>query len=602
MLAASSTTRRASNLRFRVVHPAIQILFVSAIVQAFFLWTALYCVPGGAGDFVQYAIAFMQGTSRPDVGTASREIGYPLLLIGSGLFYFKSLIGITIIQSLMAISMPVMIYATLRDASETWAYVVGVVAAATLTPVLFVKWVHHDQAYVFVSVLDIWLFARFAVRGHPATLYALTFAILGASVVRPAGNLLFPVLLLTAYLVRRVPIRHYVANIVIFLSITGLYGLQRYEMFEKGQATKPSYTGQQIFYNLYINSAEYRITLGPELGPNMRAITDIIREKMQPDPRHSSELAALAGFNTASPEFRDKVLTPFYEKHFFRFSPDELSHELYRNPNWEYYWLMCLTVAKDPIFVGASWEIFLAHPLYAAEFTLRNLWYFIYNPGWFHTRFNDSPIFQGGLFFPPDGQQSIGGNIVSAASSALPSLDRAQREAAFDTLADQPRWMRNLYAGARASWLSHYHQAVSVLFWLMIVAWSVALLHLAGRLGVQWAARFAEALGASDFSGAIIGLSAFFLYNALVTCAFSEPDYRYHHLILPVRLALAGFGAIAGWRTVRLATSVRLFPRPIWQRPEVCGPQLVEIVAAGVMLMAMHAAWAWYLVSHTAQG
>jgi hypothetical protein len=35
----------------------------------------------------------------------------------------------------------------------------------------------------------------------------------------------------------------------------------------------------------------------------------------------------------------------------------------------------------------------------------------------------------------------------------------------------------------------------------------------------------------------------FFLYNALVTSAFAEPNYRYHFFVLPMLFILAGIGA-----------------------------------------------------------
>lgn len=590
-----------SAARTQFLLPAMQILLFSIAVQAFFLLTARYCVPGGAGDFIAYAWALMGGSVN-GVGSSSREIGYPLMMILSGLFATKSLIGLTILQSLMAVTMPLAIYASLIHASERWAYVTAMISAATLAPILFVKWIHHDQAYVFFSALDLWLFIRFVVHGRPRDLYLLTLAVLGASLIRPAGNLLFPLMIGLAYVIRRGPIRHYAAVVAIFLVVMGLNGVHRYDMFVKGRPVPLSYTGQQLFYNLYMNSAEYGITLGPELGPDMRTITDIVHEKMLPDPRDSATLAEFSGIRTASPEFRDKVLTPFYEKYFFPFTADEFSRQLYRQPNWEYYWLMCLVVDNDPIFVRASWEIFRAHPIFAVKFTLRNLWRFMYNPGWFHTRYNVTAIFQGGLFFPPDGQEAIGGTVASTADG-LPNLGPAQREASFDTLGAQPRWIRTSYAAVRSAWLGSYHRATLVLFWLMIAAWAAVLVHWIARLGWRPAVRLSDALSTSELHGPIVGISVFFLYNALVTCAFAEPDYRYHHLILPVRVVLAGFGAIVGWRAIRSAMALwRSQPLPVWAELATVRFGQSQVAVAAILMLAMYGSWAWYMTEHAAAG
>jgi hypothetical protein len=36
----------------------------------------------------------------------------------------------------------------------------------------------------------------------------------------------------------------------------------------------------------------------------------------------------------------------------------------------------------------------------------------------------------------------------------------------------------------------------------------------------------------------------FFLYQVLITCAFAEPNYRYHFFLLPTLLTLAGIGYV----------------------------------------------------------
>ncbi|MBV9551830.1 MAG: hypothetical protein JO032_03450, partial [Alphaproteobacteria bacterium] len=39
--------------------------------------------------------------------------------------------------------------------------------------------------------------------------------------------------------------------------------------------------------------------------------------------------------------------------------------------------------------------------------------------------------------------------------------------------------------------------------------------------------------------------TVFFMYNALVTAAFAEPDYRYHHMTILLKVVIAAYGVIA---------------------------------------------------------
>ncbi len=590
---------------FRTFSPAAQILVFSIAVQGFYLLTASYFIPDGALDFVRYASALMhwQSVSAANgsisvacCGPAAREIGYPMLLILSGILVTGSLIGITIIQSFMAVWIPVIVYRTLVHASERWAYLVGMFSVSSLAPLLFVKWLHHDQPYVFFSVVDTWLFTRFVIGGRPRDLYWLTAALIATTFTRPAGALLFPLMLAIAYLVRRGPLKPYAVSVLIFLIATVAYQFQRYEMFVRGQADPPSYTGQQVFYNLYINAGEYGIALGPELGPNMRAIAETVRADMQPDPAHSTALAAFVAM--------DQMPRPFYEKYFLPFSADGLVEQIYRVPNWEYYYMMCELVTSDRLFLGASWEIFSAHPLYALQFALRNAWYFLYNPGWVHGRFIVSPIFQSVRYFPPDPVGGFPGAFVDALVPMYPwdpSFTPAKREAKFDSLGAQPNGVKHAYAAIRAAWLSAYHPVVSFLFWLTIAAWLSVLVHWASAFRWRWSVRLRDAIGTADIYGPILGISTILMYNVIVTCAFAEPDYRYHDMIILIRIVLAGFGAVACSRAMQatLATVTRRKP-PI--RPtSISSPDMSAIELSGAWLLygLMCVVWAWYLVSQS---
>ena len=182
------------------------------MVQGFFLVTGNYCVPGGALEFVVFGkalVSLVQGHLKVVPQAADRSVGYPLLLSLSGFFQNGSLIGITIIQALMAILIPVLVYLTMLPVSISGAYYTAIASIISLGPFLFVKWLHHDQTYIFCSILTLWTFSRFVNTKRARELFWLTLAIIATTFARPAGGLLFPVLVVVAYFIVRGPIRQY---------------------------------------------------------------------------------------------------------------------------------------------------------------------------------------------------------------------------------------------------------------------------------------------------------------------------------------------------------------------------------------------------------
>jgi hypothetical protein len=164
----------------------------------YFLFTSIYYFPAGADEFLYYARALAEGkTLAPAV--SQRDIGYPFLLLLSGYTLNGSFIGITLIEAAFAILMPVLVYWSIVRASPTVAFYTGIVSIVSLAPIYFFKWIHHDQAYIFFIILVISLLANFLQSRQYGFLYCFTFAALAASFTRPAGNLLFPVLLVIAY-------------------------------------------------------------------------------------------------------------------------------------------------------------------------------------------------------------------------------------------------------------------------------------------------------------------------------------------------------------------------------------------------------------------
>lgn len=147
----------------------------------------------------------------------------------------------------MGIATPVLIHLAIVPFSRLGAYYTALTSIATLSPYFFFKWIHHDQAFVFSCVLTICTFCLLVSYKQTKYLYWFTFAVIAASLTRPAANLLFPVLIIVAYLaVRAVPLRHYVACMLLFVSAAGAYQLHRYVILDAANwPRRPNTRGMQ---------------------------------------------------------------------------------------------------------------------------------------------------------------------------------------------------------------------------------------------------------------------------------------------------------------------------------------------------------------------
>jgi hypothetical protein len=489
----------------------------------YFLFTSIYYFPGGADQFMYYAHALAEGkTLAPAI--SQRDIGYPLLLLLSGYTINGSFIGITLITAAFAILMPMLVFVSIRRASPVAAFYTGIASIISLSPIYFFKWIHHDQAFIFFTILVIALLANFLQSRKYAFLYFFTLAALAASFTRPAGNLLFPVLLVIAYITVRGRIVHYLACLLIFVAAAALYQWHRYEIFDmRHKDSVPSYSGQQIFYNLYINSGEFGIRISPDIGPNLKRATEVLRQKLQPNLRESAFLQ----------HFLEDVPPAFVEEHVYPYTPDQLIERIYDAPNWEYYLWLASADENDQTYLKASGEIARAYPLYVARYGLRNLLHLLFDPGYAHTRHNARGFHKIGLQFLP-----ITGGVVGAQDIEA----RAQREVKYFPLPDQSARIQRAMHDIKTFWDAHFFDFVRYTSILMVIAWVGVLLRLVCLLFAR--TRPCQAFASPAIEGvvaSVIAASAFLFYNDLTAALFAEPDYRYFHFTELLRITIAGF-------------------------------------------------------------
>jgi len=502
-----------------------RILIVSTAITIFFLFVGTYFVPGGANHFTIWAEALVTGNKLLS-HYAQRDVGYPLVLLISGYPVTGSFIGVTLIQASCAILMPALVFRALQPFSVGVAYYAGQVSNFSLAPIWYMKMIHHDHVYIFFTLLMIVLLICFLTTRSYKYLYLFTIATILASISRPAGNLLFPVFLLFAWLLHRKGTRHYLVCLAAFALAMSMYQWHRYEIFDmKSQQSIPSYTGQQIFYNLYINSREYGVRLGPELGPNLKQLGDSLRVALTPNPQSSKFFSDHVG----------AVGTPLAKMLLLPFTTEELVERAYLSPNFQYYTLFCDAETNDRVFLGAAAEIATAYPGLLARYALRNFMLYIFYPGFSHPTHGIGPISPIGLIFYP-----LRAGYSEQPHIAAPAVREAQVRLTT--------WPTVTYVAEilEAFWLSSFHTFITVTVLLLLVAWLATVLSaFSYPTHHMWKTPFTGLFPQPAFFASLSVASLLFVYNASVTALFSEPDYRYQHFVVLLRILIAGFGIIA---------------------------------------------------------
>jgi hypothetical protein len=578
----------------------VKVLLAGIAVTGFFLFTAPYYYPGGAHHFTSWAEALVHGT-KLSPHFAQRDIGFPLLLLLGGYTVNGSFIGITLIHAVFAILMPVLLYLAICRLSQPVALLTAACAIASFAPIYYMKWIHHDQTYIFFTVLTAALLALYLQTHQIRYLYFFTAAAIATSLSRPAGNILFPIFLGLAYLTARGRILHYMICAAIFCGVTAGYLWHRYEIFDMAhQPNVPSYTGEQIFYNAYINSIPFGVHISPAMGPNLAKIGQCIHDELQPSVRDSAMVKAIG--EAPSKQFMDE--------YFYKYTSDELERRVFEAPNREYLQLVCAPEKNDQIILKAALEVLEAHPWYFFAYTGRNLWHLLARPGFSYSRYDALPFHQLGKIFP------AGGGEINWTDGLPLIAARAAREVTFLPLSVERGFFTRSLDDIQQLWGEYYQTVVVVTLVLMIAGWLglLARFTLFFRPASPRTATLRAMLVSDGLASSIVAASLLLLYNFVVTAAFVDPDYRYHNFMVLIRLLVSGYGLIVVIRVFNAAFGRRLAGTApvrviadglaVIQRDDafaqVVGSHFVtSLIAMAAATAALFALWARFMVLHT---
>jgi hypothetical protein len=512
----------------------MRIFMVSAAVGFFYLYFGSFSVETGVAGYGEWAEALVSGKGfieQLDSGLVeqlkNRDVGMPLIMVIGGFPFTHSLIGVTIIQALVGMAMPLLAYSAIRPWFPVAAYYTAIASAICLAPFVLFKFIHHDQPYIFFSMLSLWLVNRYIYTARPANLYALALAVVASALIRQVGKGLFPLMLTVCFIGRKDSAKrqyiHYLASILIFVGCAVGYSIYR----GKTVGHLSTNLGTQAFFNIYLNSADFGVKLSSDLGPNMKLIVERAYNGLQPSP---AEAILVHRCNCGTPDF--------LAEHFYKYNADELLDRIFSIPNWEYLEYLFLTV-DDHVFLMASIEAALAHPLYVIKFTLRNAWQLLYDPGWVHAQNTIEPLIKGEHpLFPFGGDTTAGqGNVEDR------TPDPAFREVSYIPLSRQPEWLKEFYYAIEKAWVDSYHPLTEISCYLILVTWFATCIGFLYRIFRTPAlARWSEVWLSERVIPASLGTTALLLANIGITAALVDALYRYDYSLLMFKVMLAGIG------------------------------------------------------------
>jgi hypothetical protein len=145
-----------------------------------------------------------------------------------------------------------------------------------------------------------------------------------------------------------------------------------------------SYAGTQMFYDPYVNALDYGVRLSPEtIGPSFT----LVLKNLQMALDNSNEVKSIQKSYVGD----DRLAATFARKNMLPFTGRQLVDRVVESPIYEYYSLLWAANNDDRVMRQAAWEIVRGKPALILRYTARNLFHFIFKPGYGHSRYSLNP-------------------------------------------------------------------------------------------------------------------------------------------------------------------------------------------------------------------
>ena len=371
---------------------------IAALLAIFLVSLTISLIISGLGFFVRYgdSVTYTQYardllSGHVDSNLYYRTPGYPILLILTGAMA-GSFAGLLTAQAVAGAMIPAASYWAVERFSWQVAFLVAGFSIGSMVPFIYINLLYPDEAYIVLLVLSCVFLVRWLAFPDASriNLYALAAASDLLAWMRPIGLTVTGTCLLLAALKRR----SMIPWLVCVIAIGGVHlGWHLYKVHHTWRGEdNASMLGRQLFFKAYMWSDGQEAGFSPDQGPATVALRRRIVEFFA-DKERKAEIEKRWG---AIRQWTAPMSDEAYKEMFARFDgrPDAQVAEIFALPNAAYFNVLFVAADvafgpdSDQLFLRASIEQFMAHPMQLLSSIVGSYWGFVWGPAWQFSYYN----------------------------------------------------------------------------------------------------------------------------------------------------------------------------------------------------------------------
>ena len=306
----------------------------------------------------------------------SRGPGYPIWLILTGAASFDFWWGLMSSQVLMAVAVPVLVYAILAPISRNAGFVAGLLFMVFGISYQHMNWVMVEELFLFVELLsfllislylcqawgplppkpaadaDRWARASYGFQAWLRTLYSITLLLAYATLIKPSASPFFWLLIFVCVVFRVEHWKRYVRPVLLYMAIMTAWGSFGYFKSPVGFSPlgMPLSLAQRNFAEVYYGHAfgavnGWTLVETPDQSqektgqpPTARAAAPTIRPEDGPASQKLYQaVAALVASNRESGKWNINNLDSVHQLYGRYPDNDELTKVMFLRPNPTYF-------------------------------------------------------------------------------------------------------------------------------------------------------------------------------------------------------------------------------------------------------------------------
>ncbi len=365
------------NKLFKVfVFSFIVALFLNIITPIIYL--------GDSNSYLEYANKFVEKNKGNEFNAYYRTSGYPLLLLLTGVVLFKSFIGIIVLQFLMAVFIPILIYKILFFFNEKLAYYSALLSIITLIPYGFMKVILTEQSYIFLLLILVLCTANYIYKKKVKYIY-IALIINSLFLLRANSMALFFIFgimfFIYSFKINKSAVFHSLLS--IFIGVLILFSWAAAEKFiinnpkdNRNLSNTSSTLGKMLFYNVYLSQADSpdeELIINESYGNASKKLINVLTHDFADNhDNFIHEINRVQHINSVN---------FFYNQYINH--PQQLIDQIVRSPSRSYYWTLWHVLDKilgpkeaNSLLLSVSIEIIKKKPSVFFKYLFRNLYFY----------------------------------------------------------------------------------------------------------------------------------------------------------------------------------------------------------------------------------